>query len=137
MANPHLENAMLALQKHLASNLPTGFVKSSIKWETASWAKPDNSNWGRVQTVSTTDTTYAGGWSRFEGFYAIDLFFVLPVEGSIMSDVGKALDDVTKAFTNKYFDDVSTYNCEKNTLDEDSTLIGKQIIVNFSYEGRL
>lgn len=137
MANPAIENAMIAFQKRLASSLPSGFVADSIKWEGAAWTKPDNANWGRVNTQSTTDTTYSGGWTRFEGFYAIDLFFVLPTTGSIIRDIGEAIDEVTALFTNQYFDDVSTYNCVKNPLDEDSTLIGKQILVNFSYEGRL
>lgn len=137
MANPSIQNAMLALQKRLAQNMPTGFTAASIKWESAAWSKPDNANWGRVQTVSTTDTTYSGGWSRFEGFFVIDLFFVLPTNGSIISQIGLALDDVTALFTNKQFDEVTTYNCEKNSLDEDATLIGKQIRVNFSYEGRV
>lgn len=137
MANPSIQNAMLALQRRLAQNPPTGFTANSVMWEASAWKKPDNANWARVQTVSTTDTTYAGGWSRFEGFFVVDLFFVLPTKGSILSQIGLALDDVTALFTNKQFDEVTTYNCEKNSLDEDSTLIGKQIRINFSYEGRV
>lgn len=138
MSNPSYENAITALQTHLAENMPTGFGLTDIRWEgVGNWNTPANSNWGRTSTISFDDSTYPGQWSRFTGLYVIDLFFVLPSNGSIISDIGLAVDELTASFSNKEFNNVSTYNIAKNNIESDSTHLGRQINVNFSYEGRI
>ena len=131
---PNLTEVQQSFKIRLLANLPATIPSTQFKWEGAPTSVSESIDWGRTTLTPLDSTTIAGKRQRHDYLYVIDLFFIKSNSQGIINKANNAIQALSEAFTNKEFDFIQTFDCDRASLDDTVKHLGRQISVRFYYE---